>query len=485
MTNDVYLAPVPRGLQHVAIRVIERELLNFHVRIALLDEPLEPETDEYCKFLQWRLSKQCGSLPDDQRVRKHVSVGYDKAKKIWSTSGTWEGIVWITVETNAHVSKIQGIQVLGPLLASVHIWDLQSSSRLNTTIEAAIIAMNKLVKEDYNFDNAFDLWKRHAQCWPQNYNVPKVIRYRVSCIRGHSNEYSYTREDFFREVVDIVSPDREGWRVDLTNYDIEVVLLLISPTCVAVGLTLRPYQLLGNKAFQCNTMPPDTSPPYLSGKLTTGITRLRPVNAFLLLELAKIQKGEVILDPCCGIGTIPLNVKDGVGIGGDLCLLPGALAGIAGKYINEFGRTNPSTNLSAWDAAYLPIRSASIDVVISDFPFGKQCMSSNKLYQVLPLWLSELSRVLRPGTGRIVILCGAFGIVVDTLRSTDDPKLGVWDVTAVFPVNIGGLLAWIVMAVRTNLPATSAMNHQRRLRKITATREHTTRRSETQRTVLR
>lgn len=484
MTNDVYLAPVPRGLQHIAICVIERELVDFHLIITLIDEPLEPVTDEYCKFLQRRLKKQCGSLLDDQRLRKHVSVGYHKAKKIWSTSGTWEGIVWIKLETNAHVSKIQGIPVLGPLLASVHIWDL-GCERLDTTIEEAINIMKKLVKEDYTFDNAFDLWKRHAQCWPQNYKVPTVILYRASCIRGHSNEYSYTREDFFREVVDIIIPDRDNWRVDLVNYDVEVVLLLLSPTCVALGLTLRPYQLLGNKAFQCNTMPPDTSLPYLSGKITTGITRLRPVNAFLLLELAKIQKGELILDPCCGIGTIPLNVKDGISIGGDLCLLPGDLAGIAGKYINEFGRTNPSANLCAWDAAYLPIRTASIDVVISDFPFGKQCMSTNKLYQVLPLWVSELARVLCPGTGRVVILCGSFGIVVDAFRSRNEPKIGNWDVTSVFPVNIGGLLAWIVMAVRTHSPATSALNHQRRLRKITAIREQTTRRSQTQATAFR
>jgi Putative RNA methylase family UPF0020 len=483
MTNDIYLAPVPRGMQHVAIAVIERELVDFHLAITVIDEPVEPETDEYCTFLQCRLGKQCGSFFDEQRLRKHVSVGYHQAKKIWSTSGTWEGIVWFKVETNAHVSKIVGIQVIGPLLASVHIWDLKGSSRLNTTIEEAVNTMHNLVKEDYTFDNAIDLWKRHAKCWPQDYKVPNILRYRASCIRGHSNEYSYTREDFFREVIDVIFPDRDGWRVDLINYDVEVVLLLLSPTCVALGLTLRPYQLLGNKAFQCNTMPPDISLPYLSGKITTGITRLRPSNAFLLLELAKIQKGDIILDPCCGIGTIPLNVKDGISIGGDLCLLPGDLAGIAGKYINGFGRTNPSTNLCAWDAAYLPIRSASIDIVISDFPFGKQCMSANKLYQVLPLWLGELARVLRPGTGRVVILCGAFGIVVDALTAINEPKISNWDVTSVFSVNIGGLLAWIVMAVRTNVPATSTMNHQRRLRKITAIREQTTQRSKTQTTV--
>ena len=255
---------------------------------------------------------------------------------------------------------------------------------------------------------------------------------------------------------------------------------MISPRCVTVGLTLRPYQLLGTKGFQCNIMPPDTSLPYISGKLTTGVTRLRPINARLLIEIAKIQNGDVVLDPCCGIGTIPLNITNGIGVGGDLSLLPNGLGVLAGTYLNEFGRSNPSTNLCAWDTSCLPIRPGSIDVVVTDLPFGKLCLSSNKLCQLLPLWFSELARVLRPGTGRAVILCGAIGIVGDALSKINEANNSNWDVTSIFPVNIGGLLAWIVVADRTHSPPIALMNHQRRLRKLTAAREQTSKRSKRQ-----
>ena len=475
--QDVYLAPVPRGLHHVAIAVIERELAGFHLHsVLVVGDPVD-NSDEYCSNLQGRLEKQYGSLFDDQTLKKHVSFGYHEKTKVWCTSGVWEGSVWLKLVTNAPPSAVQSIPVLGPLLACVCLWDLQGSSELNSAMEEAIRTVKHLVQVDYAYDKAFDLWKRHSCCWARGYQMPRCIRFRASCIRGYSKKYSYSREDFLGEVVNLMIPDTYDWKVDLVNYDVEVVLLMISPRWFAVGLTLRPYQLLGTKGFQCNVMPPDTSLPYISGTLTSGVTRLRPVNAFLLFELAKVRKGDLVLDPCCGIGTIPLNIQDGIGIGGDLSLSPDGLAVIAGKYLNEFGRSNPNTNLCAWDASSLPVRSASVDVVITDLPFGKLCLSSNKLYQLLPLWFSELARVLRPGTGRAVILCGAIGIVCDALQNINESSNCNWDIKSVFPVNIGGLLAWIVIADRTHEPPIALMNHQRRLRKLTAAREQTTKRS--------
>jgi hypothetical protein len=478
--DGVYLAPVPRGLHHVAIAVIERELADFHHRsVQVVGEPVDM-ADEYCTYLQGRIQKEYGSLFDDQMLKKHVSVGHHKEKKIWCTSGVWEGSVWVKLVTNAPASKVQSIPVLGPLLACVCVWDLQDSSGLNSTMQEAIGTIERLIQMEYPFDNAFDLWKRNSRAWPRDYQIPPCIRYRASCIRCHYKEYNYSREDFLVEVADLMVPDTYAWKVKLVDYDVEVVLIMISPRCVAVGLTLRPYQLLGTKGFQCNSMPPDTSLPYISGKLTTGVTRLRPVNARLLIEIAKIQNGDVVLDPCCGIGTIPLNITNGIGVGGDLSLLPNGLGVLAGTYLNEFGRSNPSTNLCAWDASCLPIRPGSIDVVVTDLPFGKLCLSSNKLYQLLPLWFSELARVLRPGTGRAVILCGAIGIVGDALSKINEANNSNWNVASILPVNIGGLLAWIVVADRTHSPPIALMNHQRRLRKPTAAREQASKRSKRQ-----
>lgn len=470
---DLYLTPLPRGLHHVALEVIEKELSEFEVKLKLIDESVNNE--EYCQYLQTKLKKRVGSALDE-RIKKHVSVGYHNEKKIWSTAGIWEGCVWLELETDAPVSTINNISVVGPLLACVRSWALNDSQTLTSTMEDAVTVVRTLVKEDYSFDKALGLWRRHAQVWPGELSDHDSLRYRVSCIRSHTKEYCYAREDFLRQVVDDVAPHYENWKVDLTNYDVEIVLIVLSPRSLAVALALRPYQLLGTKGFKCNELPTDVSPPYLSGKITTGITRLRPTNAHLLLEIANVEKGDVVLDPCAGIGTIPLYTKNGVGLGGDLSLTSATYATVVKEYIRKFS-PNPNTNVCAWDAGALPIRTASIDVVVSDLPFGKQCLSSNKLYRFLPLWFCELARVLCPGTGRVVLLCGAYGIVVDALQSINGEDYKNWVVTSVFPVNIGGILAWIVMAKRTLEPPTLLLNHQRRLRKITAQRDQLERRT--------
>jgi 23S rRNA G2445 N2-methylase RlmL len=52
--------------------------------------------------------------------------------------------------------------------------------------------------------------------------------------------------------------------------------------------------------------------PYLGGDiLSKGILRLRPTNAHLLLQVADIQNSgvEIVLDPCVGIGTIPVEAE--------------------------------------------------------------------------------------------------------------------------------------------------------------------------------
>lgn len=508
---DTYLTLVPRGLHHLALDVIRRKLAEFEVvNLELIDEPVADEA-EYCRQLQELLlnkskKKKCapsnkytnmvGSVFDEERLKKHVSVGYkreictsddangtEKTTSIWASPGVWEGSVLVKLETNAPAETIRDISVLGPLLACVHIWKLDGASKLNGTLEEAASVVRNLVQgnADYTFDQALDLWRNHAREWPENYKPPKeVVRYRVSCVRSHSKEFIHAREDFLKKVVDgIMLPQNDkGWKVNLKDYDVEVVILVPSPSCVAVGLTLRPYQLLNTNAFQRNVLPSDTSLPYISGHLTSGITRLRPTNAQLLLELADIQLGDIVLDPCAGIGTIPLNAttKKGVGIGGDLLMAPNDSGGpqerlASLEYMRQFGRSHPSTNLCAWDTGSLPIRSSSIDVIVSDLPFGKQCLSSSKLYMILPLWLGELARVLRP-FGRIVLLCGAFGAVVDCMQDINRTgKNENWAITATFPVNIGGILAWIVMAQRTSSPTITVMNRQGRQRKLTANRD--------------
>ena len=211
---------------------------------------------------------------------------------------------------------------------------------------------------------------------------------------------------------DDLEAGKEPWKVDLTKHDFEV-LIMIHDTALTIGIVLRPYQAIGSKTYSNGTLPPDILPPFIKGDSGAEVVRLRPSTAALLLHLAKVKPGDIVLDPCAGLGTIPveaaLNNIPCVGMGGDVALRIDSFARLVTKYlkgVKNVPKTAGSANFATWDAALLPIRDGTIDCIISDLPFGSKCLSSSKLQRFLPLLISECARILRPG-GRIVFLCGA------------------------------------------------------------------------------
>jgi hypothetical protein len=109
-----------------------------------------------------------------------------------------------------------------------------------------------------------------------------------------------------------------------------------------------------------------------------------------------------------------------------------------------------------------------------------QCMSKKKLDIVLPLMFFELARVLRPETGRLVLLCGNYISAAKALlqlnTAMDESTASIEDVItmplfSVFPVNVGGLLAWVVIAQRGKGKARGCSNYKERVRGIACKRD--------------
>lgn len=412
---DSYLALIPRGFQHVASESISEELLGYKVEIEIVGEAITDESS-FVNNVTTALKKQqersrrknsdiepccclpVGSVAVVEENLKNLSIGYrDKTNPIISCSGVLAGVVWIKIVTSAPVEVIAThLRVVGPLIALVNIWqDIEMTA--SQSVNQAVDSIQKIVQsQQYPFSEALNLWHRHVQsAWNLSREALDSIgdkmkglnamKYRLSMIRSDSEKYQYTRQEFLTQAVDIVMPAQlqESWKVDLTSYDVEVVLLM-HPHALAIGVTLRPYQHLKVKSFALGGIPPDVSPPVLPGEILSKLIRLRPTTAHLLLHVAKIEPGDVVLDPCAGVGTIPVEVmfhKPGaVGFGGDLVLTPEAVGPIASSNEQEAQNLKktmhptsaPCSNLMAWDATCLPLRSASIDVVVSDLPFGQQ-----------------------------------------------------------------------------------------------------------------
>lgn len=274
--------------------------------------------------------------------------------------------------------------------------------------------------------------------------------------------------------------------VDLDDFDLEIVWFW-RPHATVVALSLRDYTAVGAISFAKGLgLPPDISPPYLQGQVLSEIIRLRPSTAQLLLHMADLQDGDVVVDPCVGIGTVVLECLHMrqpsclVAMGGDL-ELKDTLRTTAADYAQqtrqwlaatappqEGRRPTTSTtvaSLFAWDATALPLSQASVDAIVSDLPFGRSCLSANRLNELLPLMLAEFSRVLRPSTGRLVLLCGNHQVLLEGLQQANQKAMASvaqhcdhHDATAVLcwelpvstcrPVNIGGQLAWILCVRR-------------------------------------
>ena len=89
--------------------------------------------------------------------------------------------------------------------------------------------------------------------------------------------------------------------------------------------------------------------------------------------------------------------------------------------------------------------------------------------------LAEFARVLRPVTGLMVLLCGSFSPILDALQRLNSlqPNGTVWELPckAVFPVNVGGIVAWVIKVNRGPAEAIRLPNHTNSVRKLTHKRD--------------
>lgn len=98
-----------------------------------------------------------------------------------------------------------------------------------------------------------------------------------------------------------------------------------------------------------------------------------------------------------------------------------------------------------WDICKLPLRTGSVDIIVTDMPFGKRMGSKKRNWDLYPACLREMSRVCRPGTGRAVLLTQDKKCFTKALSAMGH----VWRKVHTVWVNIGGLHAAVYLLKRT------------------------------------
>ncbi|XP_021788876.1 THUMP domain-containing protein 3 isoform X2 [Papio anubis] len=98
-----------------------------------------------------------------------------------------------------------------------------------------------------------------------------------------------------------------------------------------------------------------------------------------------------------------------------------------------------------WDICNLPLRTGSVDIIVTDLPFGKRMGSKKRNWNLYPACLREMSRVCTPTTGRAVLLTQDTKCFTKALSGMRH----VWQKVDTVWVNVGGLRAAVYVLIRT------------------------------------
>ncbi|XP_041446747.1 THUMP domain-containing protein 3 isoform X2 [Xenopus laevis] len=269
-----------------------------------------------------------------------------------------------------------------------------------------------------------------------------VLKFRVTCNRS-GDKHSFTSNDAARDFGGAVQ-DHFQWKADMTKFDVEV-LLNISFNEMVVGIALTEESLHRRNITHF------------------GPTTLRSTLAYGMLRLCDLQPSDVIIDPMCGTGSIPI---EGVNEWPGCFFLAGdnnkQAVNRTGSNIQSLLRKHQSPESAQlglpidavhWDISSLPLREGSVDVIVTDMPFGKRMGSKKKNWDLYPACLREMSRVCRAGTGRAVLLTHDRKCFIKALAKAGH----LWRKMHTVWVNIGGLHAGVYLLKRTSNDSTKEM----------------------------
>lgn len=261
----------------------------------------------------------------------------------------------------------------------------------------------------------------------------KVIKFRVTCNRA-GDKHSFSSNEAARDFGGAVQEFFQ-WKADMTKFDIEVLLNIHNEEMV-IGIALTEESLHRRNISHF------------------GPTTLRSTLCYGMLRLCKPQASDVILDPMCGTGAIPLEgaieFNSSFYIAGDnndmaVNRTVNNICHIQKRRADKGRISGLPIDTVRWDLCNLPIRTSSVDIIITDMPFGKRMGSKKKNWDLYPSCLREMARVCRPGSGKAVLLTQDKKCFAKAISRMG----GLWRKMHTVWVNVGGLHAGVYLLKRT------------------------------------
>jgi len=209
--------------------------------------------------------------------------------------------------------------------------------------------------------------------------------------------------------------------VDLKNYNMEVYGELNTEILtLGISLSAKPSG-------------------HHSDRFAPGYNSLKKTIAYCMGRLAKIEPGQCVIDPMMGVGTIPIAAaqiaKHAHYIGGDID------AEALKKAIRNIKEAGVSVDVIQWNVYKLPIKTGSIDVTLSDIPFGSVAIKKNQ--KIYPNLFREITRITKAG-GKALILSLEEGLISRVIENNE-----YWNLLSHYPVEFGGNQAGLYLLQRT------------------------------------
>ncbi|CAH1405012.1 unnamed protein product [Nezara viridula] len=294
---------------------------------------------------------------------------------------------------------------------------IQEKILTNSTIDAVQYVLNKDAHKKVN------LKKESID--------PNILKFRATCNR--TGEHSFSSMEA-AAVFGGALQDKFNWTVNLDNFNLNVILNINSDKC-----------------YICSAITPKS----LHRRNIThfGYTTLRSTMCYNMIRLAQPTKGEILIDPLCGGGSISIEGALGFKNTYHLCgdnndkAIKRTIANT--NHITKNQQQSLLVDPLKWSAKTLPLRDQCVDVFVTDLPFGKRSGKRSDNLNLYKNVLTEMARVIRCGTGRAVLLTNDKTSLTRALGGNNSIY---WRQINSFGVNQGGLFSTVFLLLRTSKP---------------------------------
>lgn len=361
------------------------------------------------------------------------NIAKDEAQeKLGCEATTQQGRIWFS--TDQPVSKILNLKSINNVYVLLHSVKLPEEDMPQDSAQLKTILMN--VGEKCDWATGIEKW-REMSGFPTE--VQTIVtkdaekteiqpKFRVSSNR-FGPKHKFTSPEICSIFGDVVNT-KFGWPIKLKEFDLEV-MANFSENHLYVALTLTSNKSLDRRNI-----------------VETGYTTLRAPTCYALLRVAKIETGDIVMDPMAGSGAIPAESCSLFGHEWSAFNLAGEIAKIPLKKsqtnMKVFDRA-PSDVLLL-DVTSMPFTTSSIDVFVSDLPFGRRHGSKRANKTLYPALLKEMGRMARLKTGRAVLLTQDF----NSMNIAYDRNKNLWFQKLCTFVKVGNLNCYIYLFLRNN-----------------------------------